>query len=256
METELTAYPIGPVVAEGWVVEPAPNKQEWMAQTPHQAALRCLPLLIATQAGWVIRCPAGFKVTWNGKRDAAGSLNIQWQDDPPAHHKDAVMSNFGLGIVTFKIPWLFRTSKDVCLIARGPVNYFKDNIVALEGLIETDWAPYTFTMNWKIIAPKRTVWFKKGEPICQIVPYPLKMLESVTPRFARLDDNPELMDEFLNFRDNRHRQQRAAVEAGTSEGHFRLDYVKGQNPDGTFAMGNHRSALKLSPFEAAAPIED
>ena len=63
------------------------------------------------------------------------------------------------------------------------------------------------------------------------MPYPLKLLESVTPRFARLDDNPELMDEFLNFRDNRRSQQRAAAKAGTSEGHFRLDYVKGQNPD-------------------------
>jgi hypothetical protein len=66
MTYEMTAYAVGPT--EGWVIEPDEAKREWMEQTPFKGANRCLPLVIANQAGWVIRCPFQFKVTWNGKK--------------------------------------------------------------------------------------------------------------------------------------------------------------------------------------------
>ena len=64
-----------------------------------------------------------------------------------------VSSNFGYGIVTWYLPYLFRTSPGYNLWVRGPVNSPKDGIVPLEGLVETDWAEATFTVNWKITRP-------------------------------------------------------------------------------------------------------
>lgn len=254
MTCELKAYPVGPISPKGWVIEPAAAKRGWMAQTPYQAALRCLPLLIASQAGWVIRCPVGFKVVWNGKRDRGGSLDFQFSEDPERFQGE-IVSNFGDGIVTFKIPWLFRTSEGLGLMVRGPANTCLDNIVPLDGLVETDWAPYTFTMNWKIIKPKQAVWFKAGDPVCMIVPYPIGLLEEIEPSFESFDDNPDLFDQFLHWRDHRQKQARDAEQAGTAVGHFRLDYVKGLHPDGAVAR-EHRPSLKLREFKPmSSPAE-
>lgn len=248
MTYELKAYPTGPIAAKGWSIEPSTGRQDWMSQTMDQAALRCLPLLMAGQAGWVIKCPVGFSVVWNGKRPRGESLQFKFEEDA-GHHSTQVVSNFGLGIVTFAIPWLFRTNEGLGLLVRGPANYFKDNAVPLEGIVESDWAPYTFTMNWKIIQPKRPVWFKKGDPICMITPFPLDLLEKVRPSFASFDDDPDLFDEFLHWRDHRKKQMQEATAARSSEGLFRLDYLKGLHPDGTRTR-EHRSSLKLAAFEA------
>jgi hypothetical protein len=45
----------------------------------------------------------------------------------------------------------------------------KDGIQPLVGLIETDWLPFPFTMNWIFTRPG-TVKFEKGEPFCFITP--------------------------------------------------------------------------------------
>ena len=65
-----------------------------------------------------------------------------------------VASHFGCGIITFKIPYLFRAPQGYNLLARGPANLFKDGISPLEGLIEVDWAVSPFTMNWKVTRPR------------------------------------------------------------------------------------------------------
>ena len=35
----------------------------------------------------------------------------------------------------------------------GPMNGIKDGIAPLSGVIETDWSPYSFTMNWRFTRP-------------------------------------------------------------------------------------------------------
>ena len=51
--------------------------------------------------------------------------------------------------------------------AMGPPNHIKDGIQPLVGLVETDWLPFPFTMNWIFTRPGR-VRFAKGEPFCFI----------------------------------------------------------------------------------------
>src|SRR6202000_3160808 len=80
------------------------------------------------------------------------------------------ISIFGSGIVTFTLPFLFRTPPGYNLVAQGPTNRPKDGISALSGIIETDWAESTFTMNWMITRPHHPITFAKGEPICMVFP--------------------------------------------------------------------------------------
>jgi len=100
--------------------------------------------------------------------------------------------------------WLFHTDTEgVGLIARGLPNYYKPNCHALEGYTETWWCPFTFTMNWKIIAPHTPVLFEKGDPICFIQPYNPDAIEEVEPEILRLDANPALLKEFMAYRRKR-----------------------------------------------------
>src|SRR5205807_231232 len=97
---------------------------------------------------------------------------------------DRIKSHFGAGVVTFTIPYLFRTPKGVNLWVKGPTNYFKDGAAPLEGVVETDWAVSSFTMNWKLTRPGLPVRFARGEPICMIVPVPRGLAEELDPHQA------------------------------------------------------------------------
>ena len=39
-------------------------------------------------------------------------------------------------------------------MVKGPSNHWKPNCAPLEGVVETWWLPYTFTLNWKIVSPR------------------------------------------------------------------------------------------------------
>ncbi len=149
---------------EGWQLRPSPPRRHWMDQSPH--AYKCLPLVIANQWGWQILCPTDVTVTWDGDPNLAG-LRV----DVAPQYLPAIKSQFGSGIVTFSPPWLFRTSPGWDLYLKGPGNRWKPNCVPLEGVIETWWLNYTFTLNWKLVEPG-TVVFARGESLGQLVPVP------------------------------------------------------------------------------------
>src|SRR5262249_11468483 len=151
-------------------------------------ANRCLPLLVANQGGWVLLTPVPFEATWSGEPSPSGTT-IEFSDELP--HPRPVASHFGYGIVTWAVPFLFRTPPGYNLLARGPANWPKDGISPLEGLVETDWAVTTFTMNWKITRPDVTVRFEEREPFCMIVPQRRGELEAFRPRFEELGDHPD-----------------------------------------------------------------
>src|SRR6185369_11104694 len=111
-------------------------------------------------------------------------------------------SNFGHGIVTFHTHYLFRTEPGWDLVATGPFNAFKDNCHPLTGIIETDWLPYPFTMNWKLSKPGKVV-FAENEPFCLIFPLIKQALTATQPEIHRLTDEPELFQQQESFRKQR-----------------------------------------------------
>lgn len=157
---DLTCYRIGGYQTE---IAPARPRRAIFDANPH--AYKCLPLTVANTAGWELLCPTGVDIEWNGGPSAADITVIL--DETEGH--PFAKSHFATGIVTFETGWLFRTSPGDHLWAMGPTNDPKDGIAPLTGLLETDWLPYTFTMNWQMTRAGR-VRFEKGEPFCFLTP--------------------------------------------------------------------------------------
>lgn len=189
-ERNLTAYQIGVMSAP---IEPAPALRPWMGT----AAKRCLPLVIANQAGWHILNDRIFRAVWDGGFSTK-AVKIEYHD---GGHGWA-SSHFGDGILTFNVPYIFRTSAAYNLLARGPANMPKDGISALEGLVETDWLAYPFTMNWKFTRPGAVV-FDVGEPVCMIVPQQKGDLEGFETLTIPLADAPDIEQEYNELMEER-----------------------------------------------------
>jgi hypothetical protein len=248
MSTELTAYIVG--ATKNWQLLPASATREWMDNTPQRFAYRCLPLAIANQAGWVATCPLSFSATWDGGTDLK-SMKLEFLT-PEGDNVGQIRSHFGSGILTFSLPWIFRTSPGWGLVVRGPTNYPKDGCVALDGIVETDWAPYSFTMNWKLMRRKEKVFFRQGEPICMIQPVRLADLESVVTRQVRIEENPALSKAFSEFSMARQSGLDRLFDKG--EKMWAKDYMRGQNPDGSQMQGHeHRTRLQLPGFDGQMP---
>jgi hypothetical protein len=158
--------------AEGWGLRPSPPRRQWMNELPY--AYQCLPLVMANQWGWQILCPTDVRVTWDGTPGLSG-LRVEAKPQ----YQPSIKSQFGAGIVTFSPPWLFRTPPGWDLYSKGPSNRWKPNCVPLEGVIETWWLNYTFTLNWKLVEPG-TVVFAEGESLGQLVPVPHSTFQNAT----------------------------------------------------------------------------
>src|SRR5262249_41138013 len=148
-----------------------------------------------------------------------------------------IMSHFGSGTFTIAIPYLFRTPQGVNLWVKGPTNWIKDGGQPLEGIVETDWLPATFTMNWKLTRPHYPVHFAKGEPICMVLPVARGLAESLAPVRLPLSEAPELKREYEQWQESRkvfnaglELRQPEAIQRG-----WQRDYVKGVMPSGAQA---------------------
>jgi hypothetical protein len=182
----------------GWGLRPAPVRRQWMSE--HPSAYQCLPMVVANQWGWQVLCPTDVRVVWDGVADPGGlrvEVDQRWAT--------AIKSQFGRGIVTFSPPWLFRTPPGWDLFAKGPSNRWKPNCVPLEGVIETWWLNYTFTLNWKVVEPGEVA-FARGESLGQLVPVPHATFRGAGAIESPINDvEPAAADELLRWRAERRR---------------------------------------------------
>lgn len=236
-------------LADGMDIRPAALDRAWMETPGGRYAKRCLPLVIANQAGWELLNPAGFTAIWEG-RDDLDAVKI-WPDD--AAHPFWVTSHFGLGIITWHIPYLFRTPHGYNLLVRGPANTPRDGISALEGLVETDWAIATFTMNWKFTRSHHSIRFEAGEPFAMLVPMRRGELEAFHPEEREAFSEPAIYESFQRFSASR-RDFLAMLKASGSAvaPGWQRDYMLGRDVDGASAPG-HQTKLHLLPFDSNPP---
>lgn len=179
----------------GWSLRPSPARRFWMDQMAF--AYQCLPLVMANQWGWQVLCPTDVRATWDGSPDPLGV-----RVEVPPQYEVAIKSQFGAGIVTFSPPWLFRTPPGWDLYAKGPGNRWKTNCVPLEGVIETWWLNYTFTLNWKIVEPG-TVTFARGESLGQIMPVPHNTFQDASAVETPIMTEPKAAEELIRWRQKR-----------------------------------------------------
>ena len=239
---EITAYEI---MENPPPIRTADRKREWMDETQDRFAYRCLPLSIANQTGWEILSPAGFTARWNGK-NGLPAIKIKFDDE----ESPLIGSHFGHGILTFTLGYLFRTTKAHNLWIKGPTNQFKDGISALEGLIETDWTPFTFTMNWQFTRKRHKIRFEKDEPICTILPYPRHYIGKFDPKLKVINENPKLYNQYVAWKDDREQFLRdlknpdsEAVKAG-----WQKTYMKGEDQFGKVFAG-HQTKVRTADFK-------
>ena len=230
-------------------IRPAPLERDWMEATDRRFAYRCLPLNIANGHGWEILSPAGFEAVWDG-RPAKEAVTVK---PDPGEHPPA-LGHFGHGVLTFHVPALFETDTGVDLFVTGPINRPKDAIGPLSGIIETDWAPYTFTMNWLFTRPHTPVRFEKGEPFCHVFPIARAALDDVEPEARALSQSPDLKTRHEQWSESRLDFNRSLEVKPPTEGNaWQKSYFRGLGPDGTpAATEGHRSRLRLRPFKSGS----
>lgn len=228
----------------------APTTRAWMDATTKGWAYRCLPLNMANQAGWLILNARDVEVTWNGNARQEG-LRIRFLDGPPS---PAIASMFGYGIVTWKIPYLFRTPPGFNLLVRGPTNTFKEAASPLDGIVETDWSVSSFTMNWKITIPFWKVRFEKDEPIAMILPLRRHDVESFQPEILNLESNPELEKSYHTWAASRHAFTEENFGKFDAAGNpvWQKHYTKGIGPAGETAP-EHQVKFAVRAFEEKEP---
>lgn len=170
-------------------IVPGRAARAWMDATPERYAYRCLPLSIANAMGWEILAPCRVDAEWNGGTEPE-DLKVE-VEEPAWVPRQLASSHFGRGILTFHVGYLLRTEPGVGVWARGAPNLPKDGIAALEGIVETDWLPFSFTMNWQMTRPGR-IGFAKDEPICFVTPLVYRALEGLVPEIVPITADPDL----------------------------------------------------------------
>jgi hypothetical protein len=232
---------------------PAPRTREWMDKTPGAFAYHCLPLVMANSLGWYLINDVPCEMEWDGTPEPGG-LKV-WATEELTDTEKFMLptSHFGSGVLTFHAEFMFVTEKRTSLITKGPANYPKHGIAPLEGVIETDWLPYPFTVNWKMTAKNTRVRFERGEPIAQIMPWPLDLLDDVDPEILMLQENPELFHKYEDYRKKR----------GVFNEKFKYDgkkrqkyYVRGEDSLGNKYPEQHKTDWRQKAFVSKLPAFD
>jgi len=252
-------------------IETAPASREWMESSPQRFALRCLPLSIANASGWLLLNQNDFAAEWNGGVAPTDVKVTQLWDPATATRAaqtqfvvsstgavvggdargesidpfpyPAVSGHFGCGVLTFRVGYLFRTPPGVNLWVKGPPNEPKDGIAPLEGIIETDWSPSTFTMNWKFTRPSR-VEFRKDEPIAFFHPIPRAYVEGFSGVVRSIHADERELADYNAWRESRSNflSRLSSNEEVAVRERWQKDYFKGE------AASTHQTKVTLSDF--------
>jgi len=239
----LIAYDVGSPMKTNLV--PGKPTRAWMNATPNRFAYRCLPMVIANQWGWMIETRHRVEAVWDGTQPIEG-LKITCDGEPKAV---TASSHFGSGVLTFHVGFLFRTPPGFNIHVRGPANWPKDGVSALEGIIETDWVDSTFTMNWKLTRPHHPVVFEAGEPIAMISPVRRGQLEEFQAEIRPMSGNPEMFENYTAWsrsRDSFNADLKVSGSAAKKAG-WQKDYTRGRTITGEPAP-EHQTALELKDF--------
>lgn len=223
---------------------PAVSERAWMSETQFRFAYRCLPLTIANSMGWEVLCPVPIVAEWNGGVET-GDIEIETAGGRESNW--IAQSHFGHGVLTFQLHYLFRTEAGIGLWVRGSPNLPKDGISPLEGIVETDWLNFTFTMNWKFTRPGR-ISFDEDEPFCFLTPLNYHGLDEVVPEIVPIGANAELAAAFGDYEAKR-KEFIEKLEAGDPETlrtGWQKWYMRGVQPSGEIGNPIHLSKLRVA----------
>jgi hypothetical protein len=215
----------------GWEWGWAPPQRDWMDATPSRYAYRCLPLTIINQTGLWIANPVGFTALWRGT-DGPGGIDFAF-DTADEIWRDWINNQFGMGIITWNTPFLFRTRPQGSrLLVCGPVNSFKTFAQPLTALIESDWMSMSFTMNWKLTVASMPIRFEAGEPLFQAIPIASNVctdLEGANVTYQQLSEDPDVARAYLEWHHSRRSFHEQKRQGEVEPDDWQKDYFHGRD---------------------------
>ena len=232
-------------------IVPGRSRRAWMDAFTDRHPYRCLPLTMANSTGWEILCQVGLTIEYDGGSMEDAIKIIPDEEWPPVHN--IADSHFRQGIVTFHTGHLFRTPPGWGVWVMGSPNEPKDGIYPLSGLVETDWLPFPFTMNWQFTRPGR-VRFEKGEPFAFITLMEHHKLEEIQPTLRMLEDNVVLKEEFTAWKNSRGDfiKRLASGEENAMRERWQRHYMRGETATGEQGEG-HITKRRLKPPQKPLP---
>jgi hypothetical protein len=244
MPLELECYP---VTARPPDIVPGRPQRAWMDSFAERHPYRCLPLSMANSTGWELLCRAGFAAEWNG-----GPLQSDIKltpDRPNPDFQHMVTSHFTArrADVPRRLP--VPHAAGVVADLRGTAEPSQGRDLSAAGLVETDWLPFPFTMNWQFTRPGR-VRFERGEPFCFITPIREKLLDEFEPVQRSMEGNAPMRLQYEawfkhreSFNSRLLRRDPAAVKEA-----WQRFYFKGELPDDTGPPpADHLNKRRLKP---------
>ena len=117
----------------------------------------------------------------------------------------------------------------------------------MSAVVETDWSPYSFTMNWQFTTPGSTVAFEAGEPFVAFFLIPRGLQETVRPVLRRPDEAPDLSAAHASWSEDRQRFLGDLKQEGSEaqRAGWQKSYMRGPSEP---VDPPHRTRLKLRPF--------
>src|SRR6516164_10637405 len=218
-----------PTSGEPAKIVAAPVERAWMDRTEQGFGYRCLPLNIANAHGWLLLNTAPFVAQWDGAQGLeAIRLSAAGVGEPLL-----ASSHLGSGVLTFSVNALFRTEPGYDLMVTGPLNEPKDGLQPLTGIVETDWSPFTFTMNWKFTRKWSPIAFERDEPFCMIFPLHRGLVEEVEPEIRALETDREVCEAYSAWADSRRDFNKQLSLAGSpaQAQKWQKDYFRGTTPE-------------------------
>jgi hypothetical protein len=190
---------------------------------------------------------APFFAKWDGGNSLQSTVIERHQQDD---ERLIAVSHFGFGVLTFQLSCLFRTDPGYDLFVTGPTNMIKDGIHPLSAVVETDWSPFTFTMNWRFTREFSRVTFERREPVCMIFPIERGLIESVEPEIQYLEEHERTNVDYRAWVKSRDAFNRNLAIPGSPEQHakWQKDYFLGAYSQFGEAAPDHRTRLRLNPF--------
>lgn len=220
-------------------VIPNNTKRKWMSKTDGNA-YRCIPLNVANQYGWSVLSPGIIEAEWNGG-DKPHDIMVSVRD---VEHDIVIAStNFGHGILSILPDFVIRTSRNTSIYVRGIANSLATGLQPLDGIVETDWLPFTFTFNYKFLKPGKLT-IDKGQPLFMFFPIERGYIESFDTREVNIKDNKEMYEDFIKYENLRDEQNRV----GFNNAKDSATYGKGSLLGKSFDISNHQKNIDLKGF--------
>lgn len=231
----------GNVLVQNTRIEPCTVKRPWMNNTTNSFAYRCLPLNIANQHGWAVYPNHEIVAMWDGL--GIDNENIKITKDG----NGVASAHFGHRVLTFSFEWIVQTPPGWNLFVTGAPNFYINGISPLSGIIETDWAPYSFTMNWIFTQDMTTAVWTRKDPLCFLYPIQRGYIEEFNTQSCILDEmDSDFTHEYNEFCKRRKHFNEVQRFEENRENDWQRMYYTGKTATGKKLIDDHQIKLRLN----------